>query len=383
MFSKRPETLNIIDAGAGVGSLSVALVAKVCEWDKKPKLVTITAYEIESALIEYLRSTLEECRILCEQEGIKCRYEIFEEDFIASAVNVLRERESFFSQEEKSFNCAILNPPYHKMSSNSQERFLLRSVGIETTNFYTAFLWLITKILEIGGEMVAITPRSFCNGSYFKVFRQDFLKTMAIQQIHVFDSRKEAFSEDNVLQENVIIHAIKDLKSMKKKLVISSSLSPSDDGMTIKEVEYCQLVNPKDPDLFIHIISDELDYHINEQIHNFDTNLEELGLTVSTGRVVDFRVKHLLRRETEGEIIPLIYPNNFVEGFVEWPNKNRKKLHLLASIQGVEDLVVPAGVYVLVKRFSSKEEKKRIVAAIFNPQTVLAERIGFENHLNY
>ena len=100
MFSKRPETLNIIDAGAGVGSLSVALVGKVCEWDKKPKLVTITAYEIESALIDYLRSTLEECRILCEQEGIKCRYEILEKDFIASAVNVLRERESFFSPEE-------------------------------------------------------------------------------------------------------------------------------------------------------------------------------------------------------------------------------------------------------------------------------------------
>lgn len=383
MFSKRPETLNIIDAGAGVGSLSVALVAKVCEWEKKPKLVTITAYEIESALIEYLRSTLEECRTLCEQEGIKCRYEILEEDFIASAVNMLRERESFFSQEEKNFNCAILNPPYHKMNSNSQERDLLRSVGIETTNFYTAFLWLITKILEMGGEMVAITPRSFCNGSYFKVFRQDFLKTMAIQQIHVFDSRKEAFSEDDVLQENVIIHAIKDLKLMKKKLVISSSVSPSDDGMTIKEVEYCQLVNPQDPDLFIHIISDELDYHINEQIHNLGTNLNELDLTVSTGRVVDFRVKHLLRRETEGEIIPLIYPNNFVQGFVEWPNKNIKKPHLLASIQGVEDLTVSTGVYVLVKRFSSKEEKKRIVAAIFNPQTVLAERIGFENHLNY
>lgn len=383
MFSKRPEVLNIIDAGAGIGSLSAALVSKICEWEKKPEVLTIAAYEIEPILIEYLRSTLEECRIVCEQEGIQFGYEIIQKDFIASAVEILRERESFFGQQEKSFNCAILNPPYHKMSSESEDRLLLRSVGIETSNFYTAFLWLIVKLLEAGGEMVAITPRSFCNGSYFKVFRQDFLKTMAIQQVHVFDSRKEAFSEDDVLQENIIIHAIKDSKLRNKKVVISSSVGPADDGMTIKEVEYSQLVNPKDPDLFIHIISDELDYRINEQIHDFDTNLEQLGLTVSTGRVVDFRVRHLLRSKIEGEVIPLIYPGNFLQGFIEWPSKNIKKPHLLVAIQGVEELVVVAGVYVLVKRFSAKEEKRRIVAVIFDPQKVSVKRIGFENHLNY
>jgi adenine-specific DNA-methyltransferase len=43
---------------------------------------------------------------------------------------------------------------------------------------------------------------------------------------------------------------------------------------------------------------------------------------------------------------------------------------------------MPGGTYVLAKRFSSKEEKRRIVAAVFDPEIVPAEMVGFENHLN-
>jgi adenine-specific DNA-methyltransferase len=46
-------------------------------------------------------------------------------------------------------------------------------------------------------------------------------------------------------------------------------------------------------------------------------------------------------------------------------------------------LLVPAGFYVLVKRFSSKEEPRRIVAAVYDPNLVPASMVGFENHLNY
>lgn len=37
----------------------------------------------------------------------------------------------------------------------------------------------------------------------------------------------------------------------------------------------------------------------------------------------------------------------------------------------------------LTKRFSSKEERRRVVAAIYDPHRVEAPLVGFENHLNY
>ena len=36
-----------------------------------------------------------------------------------------------------------------------------------------------------------------------------------------------------------------------------------------------------------------------------------------------------------------------------------------------------------MKRFTSKEERRRVVACIYDPHRVRAERVGFENHLNY
>jgi adenine-specific DNA-methyltransferase len=43
---------------------------------------------------------------------------------------------------------------------------------------------------------------------------------------------------------------------------------------------------------------------------------------------------------------------------------------------------MPSGTYVLIKRFTSKEERRRIVAAVFEPELVPAAKVGFENHLN-
>src|SRR3989338_9291575 len=104
---------------------------------------------------------------------------------------------------------AILNPPYKKICTNSKHRKLLRMVGIETVNLYTAFVALTVLLMEKGGEIVAIIPRSFCNGSYYRPFRNLILRTFSIRQLNLFESRDRAFKDDEVLQENIIIHLIK------------------------------------------------------------------------------------------------------------------------------------------------------------------------------
>ena len=80
---------------------------------------------------------------------------------------------------------------------------------METSNLYAAFVWLAACLTRPGGEIVAITPRSFCNGPYFRRFRKALLGLIDLRHIHVFQSRKEAFAEDSVLQENVIFHGIR------------------------------------------------------------------------------------------------------------------------------------------------------------------------------
>ena len=81
--------------------------------------------------------------------------------------------------------------------------------------------------------------------------------------------------------------------------------------------------------------------------------------------------------------MPLIYPCHFNGGFVQWPKENSRKPNAIVNDERTQDLLVPAGVYVLVKRFTSKEERRRVVACIYDPERIPASLVGFENHLNY
>jgi len=116
---------------------------------------------------------------------------------------------------------------------------------------------------------------------------------------------------------------------------------------------------------------------------HFTTLLAKLGLEVSTGRVVDFRAKQVLVREAQDDTAPLIYPCHFNGGFVQWPKPGGRKPNAIRDNEHTQELLVPGAIYVLVKRFTSKEERRRVVACIYDPHRIRAERVGFENHLNY
>jgi hypothetical protein len=67
---------------------------------------------------------------------------------------------------------------------------------------------------------------------------------------------------------------------------------------------------------------------------------------------------------------PLIYPGHFEDGRIAWPKPGSKKPNAIAAEASGKTLLVPAGTYVLVKRFSTKEERRRVVAAVFDPADV-------------
>jgi adenine-specific DNA-methyltransferase len=380
MFNKIPQDMKILDAGAGIGSLSAALVAEICHRNERPNSISVTAYEIEPMLVEYLRLTFGEMVKVCTHNNILFQGEILQEDFISAGVSM--SHHSFIPKSCKRFNCAILNPPYHKISNNSRERQILKAIGIETGNIYSAFMWLVVKLLESEGELVAIIPRSFCNGPYFLPFRKAFLKSMTLKRIHIFESRREAFHDDDVLQENIIIHAVKS-DEKNSTVIISSSNGLDDEYLSMRDVNYDQVVHPDDPDKVVRIIPDEIAQKVSEKMNIFESSLKDLNLEISTGRVVDFRSRELLMHHGDNEAVPLIYPAHFSGGYVEWPIQRLKKPDAISRIADKHNLLVPTDYYVLVKRFSSKEEPKRIVAAIYDPIRISSNLVGFENHINY
>lgn len=383
-------TVSLLDAGAGVGSLFAAATAALCERPDRPERIHVVAYEVEPLLADYAEETLRLCRLHCDGVGVAFSGEVRHMDFLRDAVCLLEanllNRSPRIAEDPLRFNCAVQNPPYRKIHTDSEARRLLRRLGIETTNLYTGFLAATLRLLAPGGELVTITPRSFCNGRYFRAFRREFLRDAALRRLHLFETRQEAFKNDNVLQEALILRATKD--TTKPDSVIVTSGMTADDDFLWRNVPYTEVVRPDDAELFIRVAPDEGGRHVAHGMARFTTPLEALGLRVSTGRVVDFRATEHLRQEPAPDTAPLIYPLhlNGGGGYVSWPKPGTKKPNALAICGPTETLRVPNGNYVLVKRFSSKEQAKRITAAVYEAARVPAADgfgVGFENHLNY
>lgn len=353
------EETKILDAGAGDGALSCAVLDV---WrPNDPSLISLTAFEVDDVVLPHLRRNL--------SARYQDNFQIIKRDYIEHSV---------VHEARGQYTHAILNPPYRKISSKSQHRHLLRQAGIETGNLYSAFVALALRDMKAGGQLVAIIPRSFCNGPYFKPFRQYILSRAALTHVHLFGSRKDAFKEDGVLQENIIIRLVKGQKQGEVEVSVSEDASFMDLQSTSYPFE--SVVKPEDEDQFIHIPSNDI------QTKTGDTRvtLSEIGLSVSTGPVVGFRLKSHLREVLNLGDAPLLYPVHFRNGRVRWPLEIGGKPNAIEINEDTKKWLYPNGHYCVVRRFSSKEERHRIVASVVEPNDIKeADFIGLDNKLNF
>ncbi len=348
LLEQQPEHIKLLDPGAGVGILTAAVATTACQWTSPPKTIEATLYELDATLLPFLQRTLSECKEFCAMHNVDFVATVHNTDFLAAGVEYLQGN-MFQSISHADYNIAILNPPYKKIRTNSRLWHSLKTAGISTTNLYAAFIWVAQLLLQQHGQLVAITPRSFCNGPYFQLFRQAFLRDIALRQIHIFDSRSTNFDEGSVLQENIIVYGMKG--GTQNDVILTSSFDAQSAVALKQHVPYGQLVAADDPDQFIHLPVAPHARHQSTRLRTLNSTLQDLGLSVSTGRVVDFRAKDYLRSQPEAETVPLIYPIHLQAGQVVWPNNTSRKANAILNEEQTTRLLVPTGWYVLVKRF--------------------------------
>ncbi len=382
LFENIDGDIQLLDPGCGPGSLTAAFVDEAIQRGKASAL-QIHAYDIEERIVPFIKESLLTCEEFASAAGVKITTFFELDDYIMRTSS-----ESGLLDSEEFTHC-IMNPPYKKIAASSAHRKALRAAGIETVNLYTGFVALAIQQLKQGGELVAIIPRSFCNGPYYQAFREFMLRETAIKHIHIFDSRSNTFSDDEVLQENIIIHLIKGGPQGAVTItsspasdfhldVTSKTITASD--MTTRTVHFNKVVNPDDKERFIHIAANNRDQAIIDRLSVFTSSLNDLGIDVSTGPVVDFRLKDDLRKDIEAGAVPLIYPVHLSGGF-NWPKDSKKPNAIAVTDKSRPWLWKNEGHFIIVRRFSSKEERRRIVATLYGGN-LSGGLIGFENKLN-
>lgn len=166
-------------------------------------------------------------------------------------------------------------------------------------------------------------------------------------------------------------------------VVVSTSTDATFSDMDSSSVSFERILYKNDPEKFIHIpTSTEPDFHENTSV--FVHDLSDLFIEVSTGPVVDFRVKEHTMAFPNDKSVPLLYPGHFDGTTLHWPKSdNWKKPNAIAVNKETSRWLFPSGFYTVVRRFSSKEESRRIRAAVFEPTKMPEyDLIGFENHFN-
>lgn len=367
----KKKELSILDPGAGSGILSIALLERLQDVDVLDE-VLLVCYENDPNVIPLLEENLKQAQ---KQFKKKLTFTIITDNYILH-------QEKYYNLKEVSrqncFDLIISNPPYMKISKNAPEALAMQDVCYGAPNLYFLFVIMGLFNLKEKGQMVYIIPRSWTSGFYFKKFRQKFLANAILENIHLFVSRDKVFETESVLQETIIIKATK-TKQKPKDIVITTTQSNADfSTKTSFKVPYSIVVNQENS--YVYLVTNTYETKILNILNKWQDTLVSIGLKMKTGLTVDFRHQEFLRQEPEKGSVPLFYSQHLQQGKVIFPI-GKKNEYLLTAKPG---LLQQNKNYLFVKRFTAKEEHRRLQCAVYLARKYATyKEISTQNKINF
>jgi len=386
----------ILDPAIGSGTLVCAIIERIVD-EGQPVEVWIDGYETDKELCQTAKEVLERISEQVASRGITVHTRVYERDFILDCTPKISPKissdNSGLPSAYSPYDHIIANPPYFKLNRKDPRVKAVADQVKGHTNIYTLFMALAVEMLSPTGRACFIVPRSFCSGAYFSAFRRDFIQRAVPLSIHLFESRQDTFKSASVLQENVILTFRQRQESegavpYPTHLSISTSRDASalDETLISRRISIEHFVKKGNGALFFRLPTGELDEQILETVDKWTGSLRQYGLEVSTGPVVPFRARSFLMNVEaveRGQAVPLLWMQNVRPHRLEWPVLNGNKPQGISLDKEAERLLVPAANCVLLRRFSAKEEPRRLIAAPLLADQYDYPWIGLENHLNY
>ncbi len=373
-FDFLSNSIQILDPGTGTGILAAALIERL-QKTKRVDAVSLTCYETDSEVLPILKSNLEYIRQNCT---ISFEYRVIEDDYLLSQADSFEQTLST-SEGLVKYDLIIGNPPYLKILKDNPAALAMPSVVHGTPNLYFLFAAMSLFNLKDNAEMVYIIPRSWTSGAYFKAFRQYFLKYGKLEHIHLFVSRNNVFSQDQVLQETIIIKA-KKTRIVPETIMLTSSQTNGDFRAVHSIVLPYHSVVVGD-DLYVFLPTNEGEVDVIQKINRYSVTMPDIGIRMRTGIIVDFRQYNDLRKEQGENNVPLFYSQHIKNGRVNHLPSG-KEFDWVTSTK--PSLIQKNKNYIFCKRFTAKEERRRLQCGIYLASDFPEYPcIGTQNKINF
>ncbi|TAL95248.1 MAG: methyltransferase [Paraburkholderia sp.] len=375
--------VRLLDPAAGAGILACAACEALAASPTPPEEIHLTCYEVDEGLRSVLTDVLAKLKAAMHKTGVRLVVSTRFEDFVFANAEAL-EAGLFPSGEQ--FDAIISNPPYFKVPKSDPRAIACNSVVHGQPNIYGFFMAISAAMLREGGRLNFIVPRSFASGPYFRLFRERFFGMLQPQVVHLFNSRTDAFSRDEVLQENIILQGVRATNWSAREggiLTIIASHGLRDiDAPEVFGLPLAEVLDMQSKDKVLCIPGSQEQVDVFHRLRYWSGSLHRHGWEISTGPVIPFRATEVIVDTTDDETIPLLWIQNVRAMATSWPVATRKSQYLKNTADAAA-IVLPNKNYVLLWRFSAKEQDRRLTAAPVFADALPFAHIGLENHLNY
>ena len=373
VIPENQEAISVLDAGAGSGILSCAMIERLDEIEEIKK-IELTCYETDENVLPLLKENLS---IMKMQSCKHININIITDNYITSQYLDFNHMLGGNWNPPK-YDLVIGNPPYMKIPKDAPEAVAMPDVCYGAPNMYFIFAAMGLFNLKDESEMVYIIPRSWTSGAYFKRFREYFLSEGKLLHIHLFGSRNKVFDKEDVLQETIIVKVKK--TSVKPNVVTITSTNSNKDFANCKSliVPYDLVVSGDE--LYVYLVTNEEEVKVLDKLQKWNKTLPELGLRMKTGLTVDFRNRDVLRNEEEEGAIPLFYSQHIKQGEVQFPIQKENE-YIVTQQKG---LIQENRNYLFVKRFTAKEEPRRLQCGVYLAKRFPQyQKISTQNKINF
>ncbi len=365
----------VLDAGAGTGILSAAVIERICKSSKSCKQIILTCYENNPDFLPMLYDNLERVRKKCRHDyGVKVYSTVYEENYITEAKT--HYTVTYFDAIPDKFDIVITNPPGELKEKDSEEAKSAGGVTQLKINAQFLFAKMAMQHVEDGGQLVIMLPTLFATASSLANQRKELSDNLTLSRVHLFVGKQKNLKRAIPLKKNMILAYKKGAKA--NEVIISTS---TDDGKVVKQLsslDYNFVVDIEDGSLTLPKSNEDIKIvkHLSKQ----PNTLKSLGLSMYTGLVIDNRHKGELFDTMTSGTIPIIRLSSIKGGLV-----NIQKSGEGAYIAPTNETVIQKNKnMIVVKRIPAKSDARFLNCGIYLASRFPEHRfISTHNKINF
>lgn len=359
------DVVTLLDAGAGTGILTAAVTEALCKMGKKE--IYATVYETNEAYLPMLENNMRRIRRKCHHDyGVKFRFTMKGDLLSAYGED---------ATDAETYDVVVSNPP-DELAEDLPSREAFHVPVSRAFHFFDACL----SAVKPGGQLLIAAPTSFATAASLDIFRKKVLDSFCLDRVHLFSvkgKKEETTGERNdVLKKTMLLSLVN--RAPSDTLYFSTSYDDGETSSELSPLPFDYLVRGEEKRIVLLQSEDEL--ALLRFMELLPTTLENEGLRMRTGLVLESRYPELFSDRAKEGYIPMLSPRGIASGHVNFPlpYKNQYILPRIPSLSQKNKNML------LLKRVPSKADKRHLFAAVYlASQFPHAETISTQNKLVY